>query len=80
MRKHVFDHIKLKHNTGIICLELVKKLELAGYRFAEFPVNHYHRTYGKSQFFNFKRLFKMGWSILKLWYELMIRRDTPLNI
>ena len=52
IRRKVFEHVKLRHNSGVICLELVKKLELAGYRFAEFPVHHYHRAFGKSQFFN----------------------------
>ncbi|MBI4640706.1 MAG: glycosyltransferase family 2 protein [Candidatus Tectomicrobia bacterium] len=80
IRRHVFDMIHLHHNSGVICLELVKKLELAGYRFAEFPVHHYHRTYGRSQFFNFKRLFKTGVNILKLWWQLMIERDTPVKI
>jgi spore maturation protein CgeB len=80
IRRHVFNHIGLHHDSGVICLELVKKLELAGYRFAEFPVHHYHRTYGKSQFFNFKRLFRTAFAILRLWYELVIQRNTPLNI
>lgn len=80
LRRRVFDRIKLKHNSGVICLELVKKLELAGYRFAEFPVHHYHRIYGKSQFFNFKRLFKVVFNILILWYELVIRKNTPTGV
>jgi len=80
IRRSVFNHIKLHHNSGVICLELIKKLELAGYRFAEFPVHHYHRTYGKSQFFNFKRLFKTAFNILRLWYELIIKKDTPIGI
>lgn len=80
IRRGVFDKIKLRHNSGVICLELVKKLELAGYRFAEFPVHHYHRTYGRSQFFNFPRLFRTLVNITRLWYELMIKRDTPVSI
>lgn len=80
LRRKVFEHIKLYHNSGVICLELVKKLELAGYRFAEIPVHHYHRTYGRSQFFNLKRLFKTALNIMRLWYELMIKRDTPIGI
>jgi len=75
IRRSVFDNICLKHNSGVICLELVKKLELAGYRFAEFPVHHYHRTYGKSQFFNFRRLFRTAQNILKLWIELFLKKN-----
>jgi hypothetical protein len=59
---------------------MVKKLELAGYRFAEYPVHHFHRTYGKSQFFNFRRLFKTGVNILRLWWELIILRQAARNI
>lgn len=80
IRREVFDTIELHHTTGVICLELVKKLELAGYRFADFPVHHYHRAYGQSQFFNFNRLFKTGVNILRLWWQLMIRRDTPVAV
>lgn len=80
MRRNIFEHIVLYHNSGVICLELIKKLELAGYRFAEFPVHHYHRTYGKSQFFNFKRLFKTALNIFRLWYEIMIKKDRHTGI
>jgi glycosyltransferase involved in cell wall biosynthesis len=72
IRRRAFDHIKLTHNSGVICLELVKKLELAGYRFAEYPVHHFHRTYGKSQFFNFGRLVRTGIGILVLWWNIVV--------
>jgi len=80
LRRRVFEQIKLHHSSGVICLELVKKLERAGYRFAEFPVHHYHRTCGRSQFFNFARLFMTFTNIIRLWYELMILRDTPVRV
>lgn len=80
MRKEIFNNVELNHTSGVICLELVKKLELAGYRFADFPVHHYHRTYGESQFFNFPRLLQTGINIFKLWWELYVRRDNPKSI
>jgi len=80
IRRKVFDTIKLKHDSGVICLELVKKLELAGYRFAEFPVHHYQRMAGRSQIFHPVRLIWIGFSILKLWREIMVRRNTPIGI
>ncbi len=80
LKRNIFDRIGLHHNSGVICLELIKKLELAGYRFAEFPVHHYHRTYGKSQFFNFKRLFKTALNIFRLWYDIMIKKDRHIGI
>lgn len=72
MRRKIFDYIKLKSNTGIITIELVKKIQQAGFCFAEVGVHHYFRTYGKSQFFNFKRVFKTLWRLIFLWFELIV--------
>jgi glycosyltransferase involved in cell wall biosynthesis len=75
IRREVFDVIDLESDSGTICLELVKKLQDAGYRFAEVPVHHYHRTYGQSQFFNFPRLWRTGVQLIDLWWKLVIRRE-----
>jgi glycosyltransferase involved in cell wall biosynthesis len=75
IRRHVFDTVDLESTSGTICLELVKKLQDAGYRFAEVPVHHYHRTYGQSQFFNFPRLWRTGVQLIQLWWKLVIRRE-----
>jgi glycosyltransferase involved in cell wall biosynthesis len=80
IRREVFDTITLRHSTGVICLELVKKLELAGYRFVDFPVHHYYRLHGRSQFFRFGRLVRTGMNILRLWWELMVWRTTPTGV
>ncbi len=80
IRREALSRIALHHSSGVICLELVKKLERAGYRFVEFPVHHYHRVAGKSQFFNFRRLFATGLNIFRLWWEIQIARDTPRDV
>jgi glycosyltransferase involved in cell wall biosynthesis len=80
LRRSVFEAISLEHDSGVICLELVKKLELAGFRFAEYPVHHYHRTYGKSQFFRVGRLARVAVNIGRLWWQLMVRKDSPRNV
>jgi glycosyltransferase involved in cell wall biosynthesis len=80
MRRSALETITLRHSSGVICLELVKKLELAGFRFADFPVHHYHRVHGRSQFFNVRRLLATGVNILRLWWELNVVRDTPRNV
>ena len=80
MRRAALGTIALRHSSGVICLELVKKLERAGFRFVDFPVHHYHRVHGRSQFFNFRRLFATGVNILRLWWELNVVRDTPVNV
>jgi glycosyltransferase involved in cell wall biosynthesis len=72
IRRSVFDKISLEHNSGVICLELMKKLTDAGCRIEEVPVHHYHRTHGKSQFFNFPRLWRTAVDVLKLWIKLVL--------
>lgn len=76
MRRSALQSIELKYDSGVICLELVKKLELAGYRFVDFPVHHYYRTHGRSQFFNVRRLARTAVGVLQLWWELMVRRKA----
>jgi hypothetical protein len=39
------------------------------------PVHHYHRAYGRSQFFNFARLYRTAIDVFKLWYALVVRRE-----
>jgi hypothetical protein len=80
IRRSALSSISLKHSSGVICLELVKKLELAGFRFVDFPVHHYHRVAGKSQFFNFRRLLATAVNILGLWWEIHVTRDTPRGV
>ena len=75
LRRKVFDVIDLESPDGTICLELVKKLQDAGFRFAEVPVHHYHRTYGTSQFFNFRRLRRIPPTLARLWWKLVVRRE-----
>jgi len=75
IRRKCFADIELTSNSGTICLELVKKIQDAGYKFAEVPVHHYHRAYGKSQFFNFPRLWRTGVNLLHLWWQLMVLHE-----
>jgi len=70
----VFRPDRLERDSGVICLEMMKKITDAGFRITEVPVHHYHRAFGKSQFFNFRRLFKTGLDVGALWVDLVIRR------
>ncbi len=72
IRREVFEKVKLFENTGTICVELVKKIDHFGYKIAEVPVHHFWRTSGKSQFFNFGRLYKTALNLIKLWWKLII--------
>jgi glycosyltransferase involved in cell wall biosynthesis len=75
MRRAIFERVSLEKSSGVICLEMMKKIQDAGFRIAEVPVHHYHRAYGKSQFFNFRRLARTAMDVFKLWYALVIRRQ-----
>ena len=54
---------------------MMKKITDANFRIAEVPVHHYHRAYGRSQFFNFGRLARTAVDVFKLWFALVIRRE-----
>jgi glycosyltransferase involved in cell wall biosynthesis len=75
MRRSIFDRVTLEKNSGVICLEMMKKIQDAGFRIAEVPVHHYHRAYGRSQFFNFRRLAKTAADVARLWFALVVRRE-----
>jgi glycosyltransferase involved in cell wall biosynthesis len=75
MRRSIFEKVHLEKNSGVICLEMMKKITDGRFRIAEVPVHHYHRAYGKSQFFNFRRLDRTAIDVTKLWWALAIRRE-----
>ena len=35
-------------------------------------MHHYHRAFGRSQFFNFRRIFKTAIDVMRLWFALVI--------
>jgi glycosyltransferase involved in cell wall biosynthesis len=75
MRREVFDSIHLEHNSGVICVEMIKKIHDAGFRFAEVPVTHFFRASGKSTFFKFGRIFRVGVDLTKLWWRLVVMKE-----
>jgi len=74
MRRRVFEKVRLTRSSGVICVELMKKVQDHGFRIAEVPVHHFHRSYGKSQFFNFRRVARSLVDLTRLWYELVVER------
>lgn len=81
IRRQVFDEVDLTRDSGVICVEMMTKITQAGFRMTEVPVHHYHRAYGQSQFFNFRRVGRVGVDLIRLWIELVllrgIRRKMP---
>ena len=75
MRRAVFEKVVLTRSSGVICVELMKKVQDHGFRIAQVPVHHFHRTYGRSQFFNFRRVARTLRDLVNLWVELVVRKD-----
>lgn len=73
-RRSIFDKVELTKDSGVICVELMKKVQDHGFRIQEVPVHHFHRAYGKSQFFNFKRIGKTLLDLGRLWGDLVVRK------
>jgi len=76
LRRSIFDRIELTRDSGVICVELMTKIEKNGFRIAEVPVHHYHRLHGRSQFFNFRRVFQVVRELGVLWWELIVQRKV----
>lgn len=76
IRRSVLKRIKLVHNSGAICVELVKKSQLAGARFRQVSIHHYERPHGSSQFFRLDRIVPTFKDVARLWIELMFKRKA----
>jgi len=48
IRRRVFDTVELKSNSGVICAEMMTKIQREGFRIREVPVHHFERAHGKS--------------------------------
>jgi glycosyltransferase involved in cell wall biosynthesis len=76
IRRSVLGRVHLEHTTGVICVELVRKLQDAGATFVEVGVHHYPRQFGQSQFFKVSHVVRTLWDLVRLWIEIVIlRRD-----
>ncbi len=73
LRRRIFNDVSLHHDSGVICIELVKKIQDSGFVVAEVGVPHYPRVYGRSQFFRLKPLIQTFRAFVDLWSELGLR-------
>ncbi len=73
IRRSVFDKVELKSDSGVICAEMMTKIQRAGFRVTEVPVHHYERQHGKSQFFNFPRIFRVACQLSGLWFRMVLQ-------
>lgn len=72
IRRSVFDKVKLTKNSGVICVELMKKISQYNFKIHEVCVNHFNRRFGNSQFFKIKNIFYLGIDLTRLWVELIV--------
>jgi glycosyltransferase involved in cell wall biosynthesis len=73
-RRHVLESFPLESNTGCITVEMMTRTEQGGFKVVEVPVHHYHRAYGQSQFFNFRRVARTLIELSGLWVRLKLLR------
>jgi len=73
IRRSVFDVIQLTSTSGVICAEMMTKIQRNGFRIVQVPVHHYQRAHGKSQFFNFPRLARVAWQLGGLWWREVVQ-------
>jgi glycosyltransferase involved in cell wall biosynthesis len=73
-RRQVLDEIELEESDGSMCIELLKKLQDSGCRFAQAPVSHYPRVYGRSQYFTIRGVLRSYLQLFRLWMRLVMRR------
>lgn len=74
IRRELLNGLALESTSGTICVELIKKLQERGARFAEVGVHHYDRPFGSSQFFRPGRLLRTFWQLGRLWWKVVVRK------
>jgi len=73
MRRSIFDKVELTSDSGVICAEMMTKIQRAGFHIVEVPVHHFFRAHGKSQFFNYPRLLRVAIALLRLWIREVLK-------
>jgi glycosyltransferase involved in cell wall biosynthesis len=77
-RRHIFETISLESRSGVICVEMAKKFERAGFRMVEVPVSHYPRMHGRSEFFRVRHLAYTFKGLFQVWWSLVISHRLPV--
>jgi glycosyltransferase involved in cell wall biosynthesis len=72
VRRDIVQQLNLRSNSGAVCVELVRGIELAGCEIVEVGVHHYPRLHGRSQFFRVRSLLTTFRQLLDLYWALML--------
>jgi glycosyltransferase involved in cell wall biosynthesis len=73
IRRALLDRVELTSTSGVICVEMMRRFQVAGAHFDEVGVSHYARPHGRSQFFRLPAIARSARQLLALWWRLMIR-------
>lgn len=68
---------ELHSTSGVICVELMRRMQLAGARVVEVPVHHFARPHGRSQFFRIPQLLRAAKGLAALWWSEFVRPRIP---
>jgi glycosyltransferase involved in cell wall biosynthesis len=77
-RREIFSDITLESQSGVICVEMARKFQVAGFRMVEVPVSHYPRMHGSSEFFRIRHLTHTMRGLLKIWWRMFVVRRLPV--
>lgn len=72
--KYVFDHVNIESNSGLVCVEMMKRTQDNGFTIKNVPVKHYPRLHGQSQFFKPLRILSLMLAMVNQWYELVVSK------
>jgi len=72
IRRQLVEQISLECTSGTVCVELVRKLEMTGWKSAEVGVHHYPRLHGRSQFFRIRSLLTTFLQLARLYVNLVV--------
>ncbi len=72
-RRQLFVERPLTSTSGVICVEMMYRFQVAGARFVEVPVHHYFRPHGKSQFFRIPAITRSARQLVELWWRVVVR-------
>jgi glycosyltransferase involved in cell wall biosynthesis len=79
-RRTLLDRTRLTCDSGVICVEMMKRFQDLGCRMIEIPVHHYRRYHGSSQFFRFRHLRRVFVQLFIAWWKLVIRGGRPRHM
>ena len=79
LRRSAIERIPLGTSSGAVCVEMVRKLTVAGCVFREVPVHHYPRLHGKSQFFTPRRVARTILDVCVIWIASLFLDSGSLN-